>query len=313
MDTVKLRNVVSASTIIGTVAIDEELTRSISTRVRGRIDKLFVKTTGVYLKRGSPLYSIYSEQLQADKKEYLSLLGKSKTVGNTSELAPALLSAAKHKLMLWGLSEEQISDFRTSEDVSPLTTFFSPEAGFVSDIKITEGMYVEEGSPIFKVISLSRVWVEAQVYSNEVEKVARNKAFDIFSESIPGKIYSGSLVYNNPVIEESKRIHLLRIRVNNPDGKLIPGMAVYVTPKKSSDAVLAVPKSAVLLEKMKTVWILSHENTFEQRMVETGTENNYWVEIRSGLKQGDVIVTEGAYLISSEFILKSGAGQSHAH
>src|SRR5688572_13358526 len=87
MDTVRLRNVVSASTIIGTVAIDEELARSISSRVSGRIDKLFVRTTGVYLKRGSPLYSIYSEQLQADKKEYLSLLKKSKRTTTTSTLA----------------------------------------------------------------------------------------------------------------------------------------------------------------------------------------------------------------------------------
>ena len=90
-------------------------------------------------------------------------------------------------------------------------------------------------------------------------------------------------------------------------------MPVYVSPKKSTRKVLAVPKSAVLLKEMKTVWVLTHENTFEQRMVETGTENNYWIEITSGLKPGDVLVTEGAYLISSEFILKSGAGQTHVH
>ena len=313
MDTVGLRHVASGSTIIGTVAIDEELARSISSRVSGRIDKLFVRTTGVYLKHGSPLYSIYSEQLQADKKEYLSLLEKSKRATTTSALTSDLLSAAKNKLMLWGLSEDQISSLVPAENVSPLTIFSSPEAGYVSDVKITEGMYVEEGSPLFKIISLSRVWVEAQVYSNEVEKVVEDKSFEMFSESNPDKIYSGSLAYNSPVIEEGKRIHLLRIRVDNSDGELIPGMPVYVSPKKSTDPILAVPKSAVLLEKMKTVWVLAHENTFEQRMVETGAENNYWIEITSGLTQGDVIVTEGAYLISSEFILNRGAGQIHAH
>ncbi|MBK6355015.1 MAG: hypothetical protein IPF46_16890 [Saprospiraceae bacterium] len=88
---------------------------------------------------------------------------------------------------------------------------------------------------------------------------------------------------------------------------------VSVIPEKSIANVLAVPKSAVLLEKMKTVWVLAHANTFEQRMVETGTENKYWIEISLGLKQGDIVVTEGAYLISSEFILKSGAGQRHDH
>jgi Cu(I)/Ag(I) efflux system membrane fusion protein len=174
-------------------------------------------------------------------------------------------------------------------------------------------MYVEEGSPVLKIISLGRVWIEAQVYSNEIEKVAGNKSFEIFSESNPDEIYNGTLVYNNPEILEGKRIHLLKISVRNSNGSLIPGMPVYVSPKKSTRQVLAVPKSAVLQKTMKTVWILAHENTFEQRMVETGAENNYWIEITSGLKPGDVLVTDGAYLISSEFILKSGPGQTHVH
>ena len=88
---------------------------------------------------------------------------------------------------------------------------------------------------------------------------------------------------------------------------------VSVIPEKSISNVLAVPKSAVLLEKMKTVCVLAHDNTFEQRMVETGAENKYWIEILSGVKEGEIIVTDVAYLISSEFILKSGAGQRHEH
>jgi Cu(I)/Ag(I) efflux system membrane fusion protein len=127
------------------------------------------------------------------------------------------------------------------------------------------------------------------------------------------KVYKGTLVYNNPIVEDGKRVQLLRIRLSNLDGKLIPGTLVSVIPEESLTNLLAVPKSAVLLEKMKTVWVLAHDNTFEQRMVETGTENKFWIEIVSGLKEGETVVTEGAYLISSEFILKSGAGQRHEH
>jgi Cu(I)/Ag(I) efflux system membrane fusion protein len=311
MDTITIRNISSASTIVGTVSIDEEETKAISSRAKGRIDKLFVKATGVYLKRGSPLYSIYSEQLQADEKEYLSLLEKSGSAGTS--LAGELLSSARNKLRLWGLTEGQISDLESSGNASSLVTFYSAEAGYVSEVQITEGMYVKEGTPILKIILLGRVWIEAQVYSNEVEKVAGNNDFDVFSESNPDEIYNGTLVYNNPEILEGKRIHLLRISVSNSSGTLIPGMPVYVSPKKSTRQVLAVPKSAVLLQKTKTVWVLAHENTFEQRMVETGAENNYWIEITSGLKPGDVLVTDGAYLISSEFILRRGANQTHVH
>jgi len=312
-DTVRVRNISSASSIIGTVAIDEEQVKTISSRVKGRIDRLFIKTTGAYVKSGSPIYSIYSEQLQSEEKEYLSLLQKSKTVSTTTKLTNELVSAAKNKLFLWGLNEKQISALEASGKSSPIITFYSSEAGYVTEVNISEGMYVEEGSPLIKITSLNQVWVEAQLYSNEISGIAESKNFQVFSESNPEEVYRGILVYSNPIVEEGKRIHLLKIRVNNSDGKLIPGTLVSVIPEKSIANVLAVPKTAVLLEKMKTVWVLAHANTFEQRMVETGTENKYWIEITSGLKQGDIVVTEGAYLISSEFILKSGAGQRHEH
>lgn len=312
-DTVRVRNISSASSIIGTVAIDEEQVKTISSRVKGRIDRLFIKTTGAYVKSGSPIYSIYSEQLQSEEKEYLSLLQKSKTVSTTTKLTNELVSAAKNKLFLWGLNEKQISALEASGKSSPIITFYSSEAGYVTEVNISEGMYVEEGSPLIKITSLNQVWVEAQLYSNEISGIAESKNFQVFSESNPEEVYKGILVYNNPIVEEGKRIHLLKIRVTNSSGKLIPGTLVSVIPEKSIANILAVPKSAVLLEKMKTVWVLAHDNTFEQRMVETGAENKFWIEITSGLKLGDIVVAEGAYLISSEFILKSGAGQRHDH
>lgn len=312
-DTVKRRNISSASSILGTVAIDEEQVKTISSRAKGRIDELFVKSTGVYLQKGSPLYRIYSEQLQTDEKEYLSLLEKAKTTSPMAKLTNDLLSAGRNKLTLWGLTEKQISELETSGRTNALITFYSPEAGYVSEVKITEGMYVEEGSPLVKITPLNQVWVEAQLYPNEISGIDAIKTFQVFTESSSEEVYKGTLVYSNPVIEEGKRIYLLKIRVNNPGGKLIPGTLVSVIPEKSFTNVLAVPKSAVLLEKMKTVWVLAHENTFEQRMVETGVQNKDWIEITSGLKPGEIIVTDGAYLISSEFILKSGAGQRHNH
>lgn len=311
-DTVKRRTIYPASSIVGTVAIDEEQVKTISSRVKGRVDKLFVKASGMYVQSGSPLYSIYSEQLLADEKEYLTLLERTKTANTASSLADEMLSAAKKKLSLRGLTESQISGLEASGNASPLITFFSPEAGYVSEVKITEGMYVEEGTSIVKITSLKQVWVEAQVYSNELSK-AESKSFLIYSESNPDEVYNGTLVYNNPSIEQGRRVQLLRIKTDNSKDKLIPGMMVMVSPQQTTQPVLAIPKSAVLLEKMKTVWILAHDNTFEQRMVETGNENDRWVEILSGIKEGEIVVTEGAYLISSEFILKSGAGQRHEH
>ena len=111
-----------------------------------------------------------------------------------------------------------------------------------------------------------------EIYSNEIAAIAGSKTFQVYSESNPELIHKGKIVYSNPVMEDGRRIYLLKIRVDNSGGKLIPGTLVSVIPEKSSANVIAVPKSAVLLEKMKAVWILAHDNTFEQRMVETGAE-----------------------------------------
>lgn len=312
-DTVKFQTIIPASTILGTVAIDEEQVTTISSRVKGRIDKLYIKTSGEYIRKGNPVYATYSEQLFADEKEFLSLLEKKKSSNNENKLLDDMLSASKNKLLLWGLSEKQIDELVKNKSVSPQIIFYAQTEGYVTDVLVKEGEYVEVGTPLIKLTSLNQVWIDAQVYYNEIEKISGSNSFQVFSETYPDEVYTGRLVFSNPSVEDGRKVQLLRLRIDNAKGKLIPGMMVYVSPKPNVKPVLAVPKSAVLLEKMKTVWVLVHNNTFEQRMVETGAENKFWIEIVSGLKEGETVVTEGAYLISSEFILKSGAGQRHEH
>lgn len=312
-DTVKFQTIIPASTILGTVAIDEEQVTNISSRVKGRIDKLYIKTSGEYIQKGNPVYAIYSEQLFADEKEFLAL--SDKRTSNTSEnkLLTDMLSASKNKLLLWGLTEKQIAELGKNKSASPQIIFYAQTEGYVTDVLVKEGEYVEVGTPLIKLTSLNQVWIDAQVYSNEIEKISGSSSFQIFSETYPDEVYKGRLVFSNPIVEDGRKVQLLRLKIDNAKNKLIPGMMVYVSPKQNSKPVLAVPKSAVLLEKMKTVWVLAHENTFEQRMVKTGAENKFWIEILTGIKEGEIIVTDGSYLVSSEFILKSGAGQRHDH
>lgn len=312
-DTVRVQNIVPASTILGTVVIDEEQVTAISSRAKGRLDKLYIKTSGEYIKKGNPVYAIYSEQLFADEKEFLVLTEKKKNITAENKLLDDMLSASKNKLILWGLTEKQIDELEESKSPSKQITFYAQTEGYVTEILVKEGAYVEEGTLLIKLTALSQIWIDAQVYSNEIGKISGSSSFQVFSETYPGEIYTGQLVFSNPSVEGGSKVQLLRLKVDNMKNKLIPGMMVYVSPKQNLNPVLAVPKSAVLLEKMKTVWVMAHDNTFEQRMVETGVENKFWIEIASGLKEGEIIVTEGAYLISSEFILKNGSSQMHNH
>ncbi|HCS19629.1 MAG TPA: efflux RND transporter periplasmic adaptor subunit [Bacteroidetes bacterium] len=312
-DTVRTGDLLSSSSLVGTVVVDEEQVKSISSRAPGRVDKLYVKATGTYLKMGSPLYSIYSEQLQSDQKEYLSVLEKSEETSPPSELINSMLAAARNKLLLWGMTEKQIREIETSGSVGPLVTFYSPISGYVTELSVSEGMYVMEGSPLLKIVALDQVWIETQIYANEISVQDKNKTFLVIAGDRSKNRYTGTLVYNNPIIEEGKRIYKIKIRVKNTDGGLIPGTLVSVIPMDTTSQVITVPKTAVLLENMKTVWVKTGEHTFEQRMVKTGAENAHRIEVVSGLKAGEIIVTEGAYLISSAFILKNGTEQRHQH
>lgn len=308
-DTIRLISIFSASTILGTVAVDEEEIKMISSRVNGRIETLFIKAAGSYIQKGAALYSIYSEQLLADEKEYISLLNKPEP----SPFSAEALNASKNKLLLAGLSDKQIADLEASRAAKPYLTFYSPATGYVEEVKITEGIYVEQGSVLFKITALSSVWVKAQVYSNELANISVNENIAIYPQDRPEEVYSGHVIYSNPVLEETKKVQLLRIKVTNRDNQLKPGMMVYVRPEKSSGKVLAVPRSAVLMERMKTAWIKTDRNTFEQRMIETGRANKEFIEITSGAEEGEIIVVSGAYLINSQFILKKGTGQKHDH
>lgn len=308
-DTAKFTALIPTSTILGIVALDEERTVSISSRVEGRIDKLFIKSSSEYVQKGSPIYGIYSEELFADEKEYIALLEKKNQGSN--KFLEEMLEASRNKLLLWGLTNKQILELEKSKSASELRIFYAPSGGYVMDVYIKEGMYVEEGTQIMKLTNLNQVWVEAQVYTNDI--IADASSFLIHQESFPDEIYKGRLVYDNPIFEDGRKIRLIRLKVDNSRDRLIPGMMVYVRTSQKSKPVLVVPKSALLLEKMNTVWVKTDETTFEQRMVRTGSENNNFVEIISGLREGEIVVTSGAYLISSEFTLKSGAGQRHDH
>lgn len=307
---VALHSILSSSALLGTVAIDQERVNALNSRVSGRIEKLHYNTSGQQIRKGDPIYEIYSEQLLADQKEYLALQAQKKLNGS-SDFLERLINASKQKLQLWGLTSAQIKALEKSGDVKSTVTFFSPISGYVTNVLVKEGAYVNEGTQLMELADLSTVWIEVQVYKGD--EVSGIELFNVSSDAYPNKVFKGKLVYLNPSVERNKKVQLLRLAVENNDQNLIPGMIVNVHSAQSTKRVLCVPKSALLLEKMKTVWVRLDETTFEQRMVETGIENAKFVEVLSGVKEGEEIVISGAYLVSSEFILKKGTTKRHAH
>lgn len=309
-DKVSYRTILPSSAMLGTVSIDQERVSSVSSRVSGRIEKLHFTTSGQQIRKGDPIYEIYSEQLTADQKELLALLDQ-KESNEASDFIDRLISASRKKLQLWGMTSTQLKALENRKEVQETVTFYAPTSGYVTNVRVKEGAYITEGVQLFELADLNAVWIEVQVYKND--EVNGIQTFNVYSEGSPNTVFKGKLVYLNPTVERNKKVQLLRLSVENKDQLLIPGMIVNVYSAQSSKRVLSVPKSSILLEKMKTVWIRLDETTFEQRMVETGIENAKFVEVLSGVKEGEEIVISGAYLVSSEFILKKGTTKRHAH
>ena len=294
--------------LTATLNIDQMKTTSISARVMGRIEKLYFKNMGDYVKKGERIYDLYSEELNNAKQELVLALERKNTLDNSIIDFNQLIQSAKYKLLLWGMSEAQIEELVKTKKTTTTTTFFSNATGYITMLELKEGDYTMEGSTVMRLADLSTVWAEAQVYSSQLSQIDRSGIAEVQIPDIPGKKINGRIEFVNPEINPDTRINLVRVSIPNPGNKLKPGMSAYVFLISRQHSMLSLPIDAVLRDgKGATVWIQTAKNTYESRMVVAGMETGDRIEIKSGLKAGDIIVTSGAYLINSEYIFKNGA------
>ncbi len=314
-DTIRNGTIGDQLVLTATLNFDQMKASSVSSRIMGRIEKLYYKNLGDYVKKGSPLYDLYSEELNNAKQEYLLALDKKKTFTNETVIDfDQLIQSAKNKLLLWGLSEAQINELATTKKATPITTFYSTAGGYITQSDIREGDYVMEGGTIVKLADLSTLWAEAQVYTSQLAEVNRNSTAIVQLPDFENKEIKGRIEFVNPEINPDTRINLIRVSIPNPGNQLKPGMPAYVLLKSPQRQSLTLPIDAVIRDgKGATVWIQTGKNTFKSVMVQTGLESEDRIEIKSGLKFGDVVVLTGAYLLHSEYVFKKGADPMAGH
>ncbi|MBB6126682.1 efflux RND transporter periplasmic adaptor subunit [Mucilaginibacter lappiensis] len=306
-DTVKEENVGSEKTLTGTVTTDDNKSEELSARIPGRVQQLFVRTTGEKIAMGQPVYSIYSEDLQEAEKEYLLARQQEKILHNPDVDYQQLISAAENKLQLWGLFPAQIRNIAASGKVSATTTILSKVDGTVSEILVHEGDYVTEGMSVLKTQALNSLWVEAQLYASETNSYKENDRVSVSFPDLGGQIINGKVEFINPELSNASKVNLIRISITNPQGLIRPGMLAYISIGNGSSRALAVPVSAILIDgKGSQVWVKNPDGSFSSRMIKPGNSNQSYVPVLSGLNAGDIVVTNGAYLINSEAIFKNG-------
>lgn len=307
-DTVRVKTMAEYTTLVGTTSFDERKITVVTSRIRGRLDKLFVRNPQQWVQAGQPLYAIYSEELLSYENELLNALRQQSQFSTMKQVIDQLVDGARKKLLLWGLNSEQVAQLEKSREASPLVTFYSPVSGTLVDLEVNEGQYVEIGAPLYRLADLSQLWVETQMYTNELKWLYEKPFITVEFDAYPNESFNVVPVFDNPAVEADQKISLVRFLVTSRSHRLKPGMMAYVSIRRNEKKTMVIPKSAILVGNMITAWIKTGEGMYENRMIELGIQNKKEVEVNSGLKEGEIIVTSGAYLLNGALILKKGAG-----
>ncbi len=280
--------------------------KTISARFNGRIEKLLVDKTGDYIKKGQPLFEIYSPDLVQAQNEYLIALNNSQ---NSS-----LQKAAKKKLEIFGLTQDQIQSLEKTREINITLTYYSPVNGTVIEKKVQEGVYVNEGTTIYDVAELSTLWNIAEVYENNLGNVKVGSPVKLHLRAYPGEEFSGRVTFIYPVVNSQTRTVKVRSEFSSNGGKLKPQMYGETIFNSAGGHGLLVPADAVIIAgKRAVVWAKAGDGMFEARSVTIGNRYGDKYHIVSGLNEGDEIAATGGFLIDSESQLKTGVPTGHQH
>ncbi len=356
--TVKRKLVTAKIRLVGKVDYQEPLVSDISAWVPGRIDELFVDYTGISVKKGDHLVSLYSPELLTAQEELLQAL-KTLNSGNQAVAPTARLTveATREKLRLWGLTPKQIKDIEKQKKASDHLTIYSPISGIVIKKNATAGAYVKTGTVIYTVADLSEVWVKLDAYESDLPFLRYAQKVEFTTEASPGETFRGRIAFIDPILDPVTRTVKIRLNIKNRKGKLKPGMFVralikvkmaedgkivdarladkwispmhpeiirdepgncprcgmplveaeslgYVTDDEEFiESPLVIPASAVLITGKRAVVYVdisdADKSMYEGREVVLGPKAGDEYIVKSGLKKGEQVVTNGNFKIDS--------------
>ena len=315
VETVEVRRRNLQRALMAVAKVDEPETQlaSISSRIGGRIDKLYLDFTGQQVHRGQTIASLYSPEVFSTAEEYRLALENRKRLGTGAEPlavsgAEDLVNASRRRLELWGLTTQQLDEIASSAKPQIELPIYSTVSGIVTERKVTQGQYVNAGEVLFTVTDLSTIWVKADVYQPDLPSVHTGQPVEITSDSPPGTTLHGRVGFLDTSINPQTRTASARIEVPNPSMRLRPGMFVQVKfAAPAGHDVLAIPRSAVLDTGMrKFVYVAKGNGEFEGRQVQLGPAGTDYYPVLAGLKEGERIVSQGSFLIDSQTRITGG-------
>lgn len=298
----------------GHIVPDEEKIAHVHVKVNGWIDKVYADFVGQLVRKGQPIFTVYSPDLVATEQEYLIALRGRDYLGNApyrdiSQGATSLLSATRDRLKLWDISDAQIERLEKTGKVERTLTFYAPVTGFVTDRKAFPQASVDPDKELYTLADLSDVWVDADVYEYEIPYVHLGQEATMQLSYYPGKVYTGRVTYIYPTVDPETRTVKVRLQFPNPNFELKPQMFADVEFNINYGTNVLVPAEAVLNSGARqTVFVAKGDGYFEPREIKVGPHIDDKEVVLSGLKPGETIVTSGNFLIDSESRLNDAAG-----
>jgi RND family efflux transporter MFP subunit len=303
----QVRDIARTVRTVGRIDYDESRQYSVNSKIEGWIERLHVRETGRQVRRGEPLLEIYSPELVAAQQEFLLAVRNrnnlnAQTRGGFAAGADRLMEAARTRLQYWDISQEQIARLERTGEVQKTLTLHAPANGVVIQKDAFEGMAIMAGTELFRLADLSKVWVLADVYESDLPWLREGQRATVELPYAPGVSFPARVDFVYPYLQGMTRTQQVRLVLDNPRLELRPEMYVNVQLEASTrQSVVAVPVSAVLYSGTgQRVFIYLGEGRFEPRPVKVGLQSDGWIEVVSGVREGEIVVTSAQFMLDSE-------------
>lgn len=296
----------------GRVTYDESALADVSSRVRGWITELHVSETGQRVRRGDPLFRVYSPELYGAERDFLLAnrgdAASPGSAGAAPDRTESLQRAARQRLRLLGVTDAQIDELARRGVPSESVAFASPVTGFVIEKDVVQGAAVEAGVRLYRIATLDEVWIEADVYEADLGHVRVGQAASVTLDYLPGRVFPAKVAFIHPALDPTARTGRVRLVLRNPKLELRPGM--YATVNLASDVGprVQVPASAVVYTgPRRLIFVDLGEGRLRPQEVQLGAEADGMYEVLSGVAAGDRVATSGVFLIAAEARITTAA------
>jgi len=293
----------------GRVQVDPTRVRKTNVKVDGYVDRLYVDFVGRPVRRGQPLFSIYSPELLAAENEYVLALQTRDALRNAEASNPdgaTLVEASRRRLQLWDVPGSEIARLEATRKASRTLTFLSPVSGVVTAKNVVQGASITAGEAPFEITDLDEVWVMADAYEGDLARVRIGMPATLTLQAYPGRTFSGRVAFIDPILDPATRTAKVHMHFANPGAVLKPEMYGDVVLESHERTGLLIPADAVVSAGTRdVVFVALGGGKFTPRQVQLGLKSGNEVEVQSGLLPGEQVVTRANFLIDSESQLRA--------